>query len=256
MAKRIVALLLSLVLASCITEPTTTPTLTLAQVVTTPALEGIVTVWCASYAEELGLSPIELEILPPDEALAVAESGEVELVITGVEPPPGWFAVPLKIEGIAVVVHPSNPLRVFSMEDLAAIFTGSVTSWQELGGADKQIQPVIPLPGDEVRIRFENLVLGSSPPSPATQLGPTPLAVSMIVAEDPGAIGYLPFSLVTEEVRSIRVDGVLPGPSTIQDGRFPLRLEILALAPEEPIGVAYDWLAWLQSSQPTENPQQ
>ena len=254
MAKRIVALLLSLMLASCTTEPTTTPTLTLAQVVTTPALEWIVARWCASYAEELGLSPIELEILPPDEALAVAESGEVELVITGREPLTDWFAVLLKIEGIAVVVHPSNPLRVFSTEDLAAIFTGSVTSWQELGGADEQIQPVIPLPGDEVRIRFENLVLGGSPPSPDAQLGPTPLAVSMIVAEDPGAIGYLPFSLVTEEVRPIRVDGVLPGPSTVQDGRFPLRLEILALAPKEPVGVAYDWLVWLQSSQPTENP--
>ncbi len=254
MAKRIVVLMLSLVLTSCTTEPTTTPTLTLAHVVTTPALEGIVTWWCTSYADELGLSPIELEILPPNEALAVAESGEVELVITGVEPPPGWFAVLLEIEGIAVVVHPSNPLRVFSMEDLAAIFTGEVTSWQELGGADKQIQPVIPLPGDEVRIRFENLVLGGSPPSPAAQLGPTPLAVSMIVAGDPGAIDYLPFSQVTEEVRPIRVDGILPGSSTIQDGRYPLRLEILALSPEEPTGVAYEWLAWLQSSQSTGNP--
>ena len=254
MAKRNVVLLLSLVLASCSPEPTPTPTPTIAHVVTTPALEGIVTWWCASYAEELGLSPIELEILPPDEALAVAKSGEVELVISGVEPPPDWFAAVLKIEGIAVVVHPSNPLRVFSMEELAAIFTGSITSWQELGGVDEPIQPVIPLPGDEVRIHFEKLILGDSRPSPAAQLGPTPLAVSMIVAEDPGAIGYLPFSLVTEEVRPIRVDGVLPGPSTIQDGRFPLRLEILALAPDEPIGAAYDWLVWLQSTQPIENP--
>ena len=254
MAKRIVTLLLSLVFASCTTEPTAIPTLIPAQVVTTPALEGIVNWWCASYAEELGLSPIELEILPPGEAIAVAKSGKAELAIIGVEPPPDWFATLLKIEGIAVVVHPTNPIRVFSMEDLAAIFTGSVTSWQELGGADKQIQPVIPLSGDEVRIRFENLVLGDSPPSPAALLGPTPLAVSMIVAEDPGAIGYLPFSLVTEEVRPIRVDGVLPGLTTIQDGRFPLRLEILALAPKEPIGVAYDWLVWLQSSQSHGNP--
>ena len=254
MAKRNVVLLLSLVLASCSPEPTPTPTPTIAHVVTTPALEGIVTWWCASYAEELGLSPIELEILPPAEALAVAKSGEVEVVISGVEPPPDWFAAVLKIEGIAVVVHPSNPLRVFSMEELAAIFTGSITSWQELGGVDEPIQPVIPLPGDEVRIHFESLIPGDSRPSPAAQLGPTPLAVSMIVAEDPGAIGYLPFSLVTEEVRPIRVDGVLPGPSTIQDGRFPLRLEILALAPDEPIGAAYDWLVWLQSTQPIDNP--
>ena len=254
MAKRVIVLMVSLMLSSCTAEPIPTPSLTLAHVVTTPALEGIVTGWCASYAEELGLSPIELDILPPEEALAAAESGEAELVITAVEPPTGWFAALLKIEGIAVIVHPSNPLRVFSMEDLAAIFTGSITSWQELGGDEKQIQPIIPLPGDEVRIRFENLILSGSPPSPATQLGPTPLAVSMMVTEDPGAIGYLPFSLVTEEVRPSRVDGVLPGSTTIQDGRFPLRLEILALAPKEPIGVVYEWLVWLQSSQPTAIP--
>ena len=254
MAKRIVVLMLSLALASCTTAPTTTPTPALAHIVTTPALEGIVTWWCASYADELGLSPIELEILPPNEALAAAESGIVELVIAGLEPPPGWFATLLSIEGIAVVVHPSNPLRAFDMEDLAAIFAGKVTSWQELGGADKYIQPVIPLPGDEVRVRFEALVLDGLPPSPAARLGPTPLSTSMIVAEDPGAIGYLPFSQVTEEVRSVRVEGILPGPSTVQDGRYSLRLEILALAPQEPTGVAYELLAWLQSSKPTEKP--
>ncbi|MCK5634384.1 MAG: hypothetical protein KAI06_04830, partial [Anaerolineales bacterium] len=62
-----------------------------------------------------------------------------------------------------------------------------------------------------------------------------------------GAIGFLPYTAVGEKIRPIRVEGVLPGPATIHDGRYPLPLSILAIAPHEPSGEIRAWLAWLQS---------
>jgi hypothetical protein len=55
-------------------------------------------------------------------------------------------------------------------------------------------------------------------------------------------------------VRAVRVDGVLPTATNVQDGRYVLQLEILALAHEEPGGATRIWLAWLQASLPIDSP--
>jgi ABC-type phosphate transport system substrate-binding protein len=90
------------------------------------------------------------------------------------------------------------------------------------------------------------MAMPGSPVSSSALLAPDPAAVLSLVAEDAGAIGYLPLSQVTEEVRVARIDGILPGASTIADGRYPLRLTVLATAPQEPSGQVRDWIGWLQ----------
>jgi ABC-type phosphate transport system substrate-binding protein len=137
---------------------------------------------------------------------------------------------------------------------LTAIFHGDIESWAELDGEDLPIQPVIPLPGDEIREYFDIHVLEDSGFSPDAYLAPSPLAMIEMVAEDEGAIGIMPLTQVTDMVRIVRIDGILPQSSTVGDGRYPLRIEILALAPERPGGTTHEWLAWLQASLPIHSP--
>jgi ABC-type phosphate transport system substrate-binding protein len=77
--------------------------------------------------------------------------------------------------------------------------------------------------------------------------------VSMVMA-NPYAIGYVPLSYTTDEARIVRVDGSLPGSSNLGDGTYPLLLEVVAMAPEEPTGPLRDWLIWLQSEQSPDTP--
>jgi phosphate transport system substrate-binding protein len=77
--------------------------------------------------------------------------------------------------------------------------------------------------------------------------------VSMILA-NPYTIGYVPLSYSAEEPRIVRVDGILPGESTLADGTYPLLLEVVAMAPEEPTGPLRDWLVWLQAEQTPDTP--
>ncbi len=176
-------------------------------------------------------------------------AGDSELALAGGTPPDGWFATPLFEEGIAVIVHPGNRVRSYTLEDLAAVFSGQVRNWSDLGGANQAIQPIIPIATDEIRVQFESIVLGELSPAVNTLLAPTPSAMNRMIAEDPGAVGYIPLSILSEQVRAVRVEKFLPSIKSVQDGDYPLSITVLAFAPKEPIGALRDWLVWIQDKQ-------
>jgi hypothetical protein len=247
-AKRLLWTLLFLMLASCGPSSSTTPTLDLLpRLAVTPALEAWVASSLTAYREDHGSLEFTVEVLSYEAALEAAESEAVELVVVGWEPPSDWFATPLDVEGIAVVVNPGNPVRNYTLYDLAAIFSGRLRLWDELGWGEGIVQPVIPLAGDEARRRFEDVVMAGESPTGNALLAPSSEAMAAAVAADPNAIGFMSMSYATEDVRGVRVDGVLLGESSLADGRYPLWLEVIATAPQEPTGALRDWLAWVQA---------
>lgn len=251
MPNRWVVILVCLILiAACAPAPTPSPTLQVARIVTTSAFESTAAEWAATFAFGQQSVLMEIEIMTPQAALKAIDAGEADVIIAGVKPPQGWFASPLWVEGIAVVVHPSNSARRLSTDDLISIFTGRITTWSELKGENWAIQPIVPFSGDDLRAQFETQVLNDAPVTPNALLAPNPSAMASMVAEDEGAIGILPFSYITPEVLTVIVDGIIPTVSNLQNGLYPLSIEVLALAPEEPVGVARDWLAWMQSLLP------
>ena len=234
-------------LSACAPAATPAPTPVVQQVIRTPAFADLVKTWFDGYLQINPDSYITLVSQPPETALASLEGATGDVVIGGLTPPAGWFATPLSEDGIVVVVHPDLHLRDLSIDELAAIFTGRLSSWESLADIDLQIQPVIPLPGDEVRAAFQSTVMSGQRFTNNALLGPSPAAVLQLVDENEGAVGFLPYSAVDEKARPIRVEGTLPGPATIHDGRYPLPISILAIAPQEPSGEIRAWLAWLQS---------
>lgn len=248
MVNRCIGILLFLLfISACASAPTPSPTPQIARILTTSAFEGTVADWAAMFTETQESVLIETDTLAPQAAIDAVTAGKADLVVAGVNPPPGWFATPLWIEGIAVVVHPSNSTRRLSTEDLREIFTGRVTSWGEFKGDNLDIQPIVPFPGDDVRSQFETQVLSDTHFTPNSLLAPNPSVMVSMVMEDEGAIGILPLSLVTNEVLDVILDDIIPTMSNVQKGLYPLRIEILALAPKEPAGVVREWLAWVQS---------
>jgi hypothetical protein len=247
-AKRLLSTLVFLLLASCGTSSSSpaSPDL-LPRLAVTPALEAWVASSLTAYQEDHGPLEFTVEVLSYEAAVEAAEGTHLELVIAGWEPPGDWFATPLGMEGIAVVVHPGNPVRNYALVELAAIFSGRLRSWDELGWLEGIVQPVVPLASDEARRRFEDVVMAGESPTGNALLAPSTEAMAAAVATDPNAIGFMPMSQSAEDVRSVRVDGVLLGESSLADGRYPLWLEVIATAPQEPTGALRDWLAWVQA---------
>jgi ABC-type phosphate transport system substrate-binding protein len=241
-----IAPLIFLLLAACTPTPTPTPPPPTPRIATTPYFEPLVSSWISAYAAEQSTTPFELVVFPVAEGLDALAAGDVDLLITAEGALDDGFATPLRTEGIGIILHPTNQLRDFSLEDLRDILSGRIDHWEQLDGSDEIIQLYLPLPSEPLRTQFERL-LALNATSPTAHLAPSPAAMLSLVREDPGAIGLLPHSLASDDVRIAGVNAVTPSEGTLQDGRYPLTLEIVATAPSEPEGTARDWLAWLQS---------
>jgi phosphate transport system substrate-binding protein len=177
-------------------------------------------------------------------ALESVEAKNSALVLTSMEPPPGWFATPLGIEPVVLIVNTDNPLRDLTSDDIVGIFTGRTDNWEALDGPDLAIQAVIPLEGAETRSYLQQVLLGDRQFTSSALLGPNPEAMLSLVQDDLGAVGILPLSAVSGDVALVSIDGRDP----MQGNGYPFAIEVLGIAPEEPGGIVRDWLAWLQAA--------
>jgi phosphate transport system substrate-binding protein len=50
---------------------------------------------------------------------------------------------PVAWDALTVVVHKSNPIESISLEQLRSVFTGKITNWSQLGGADQPLELLI-----------------------------------------------------------------------------------------------------------------
>jgi phosphate transport system substrate-binding protein len=102
---------------------------------------------------------------------------------------------------INFVVHPSNPLKS-SLTDaqLKDIFTGKITSWKEVGGADQPIMVVAELPGFGTRSNIVASFLGGSEITDKARTMQALVQVVQVVGQVPNAIGYGNSASITHAV--------------------------------------------------------
>ncbi|MCL6451556.1 MAG: phosphate ABC transporter substrate-binding protein [Acetobacteraceae bacterium] len=134
----------------------------------------------------------------------------------------GLVAVPIARDALALVVHPSNPVRDLDREQIRALFSGAVPDWSKVGGTDRRVTLIIREEGSGTRSAFEDLIMQGVRNSPRALVQDSNGSVRETVAQDPAAIGYISLGLVNQRVRPLRVDGVEPRPETVRDGTYPL----------------------------------
>jgi phosphate transport system substrate-binding protein len=98
---------------------------------------------------------------------------------------------PVAIDGIAIVVHPSVEIPGLTLDQLRQIYTGEVTNWSELGGADLSIQAFSRQPQESGTANyFQENVLQDQPFGPEVTYFTTTTAAIRQLRETPGAIYY------------------------------------------------------------------
>lgn len=96
------------------------------------------------------------------------------------------------LDGLAVLVHPDNPLQSLSREQLRQIFAGRVRDWSALGGRPGAITVVGRATDTGGHELLSALVLAGGRQAPTTSVQADSAAVAAAVARDPRAIGYVP----------------------------------------------------------------
>lgn len=116
------------------------------------------------------------------------------------------------VVGMAPVAHKGVGIDNLTQQQLIDIFTGKVTNWKEVGGADQQIVLVNRPESSGTRATFVKWALNDSKElrKDGGLEEESSGNVRKIVSETPGAIGYLAFSYFDESIKPLKLDGVEP----------------------------------------------
>lgn len=126
------------------------------------------------------------------------------------------------IDGIAVITNKSCSIKDVTSKDLAKIYSGEITDWDELGGKEQPIVVIGREAGSGTRDAFEELLEVKDDCVYAQELDSTG-AVLAKVAATPGAIGYVSLDVVDDTVSELKIDGVEPTEEEILAGKYMLQ---------------------------------
>lgn len=152
-------------------------------------------------------------------------------------------------DAIAIIVHPSNKIKNVTMKQLQDILSGKITSWKELGGADKPIQLVNDSAGAGTRAALEELVMGKNKEK---NIKGTPVTLKSVVvnssaemkasiAHSKYGLGYLPFNYLDSSVKTLSINGITASYAGAHKGEYPLFRDLYyAIKKDNPgLGLAY-----------------
>jgi len=163
----------------------------------------------------------------------------------GVNPVPTIIAN----DGIAIIVHPENPIDEISLDQLKAIYTGGISRWSELGGTNR---PIVVISRDVASGTFEvfkKLVLKGENVRPDAIRLASNKAVAITVAKTPDAIGYVGLGFLSPEVKPLKVDGVSPTPENVISGKYKIVRPLYMYTNGEPKGLAKEFIQFILSDE-------
>lgn len=142
----------------------------------------------------------------------------------------GLQPILIAYDAIAIIVHPSNPVRALTSTQVREIFAGQVRDWQELGGRPGRITCITREEGSGTRAAFEELIMQHKAEiSPEAIVQDSTGAARAIVAGDPNGIAYISLGMATPEVAVVSLDGVQPTFDFVCQGRYKLTRPFLFL---------------------------
>lgn len=185
-----------------------------------------------------------------DEEIAQAKSKGRNPVQTQV----GW-------DGLAVIVHPSNPVSELTIDQLADIFTGRVANWKDVGGADHPIVVLSRESNSGTHVYFKEHVLnkgdskGTEEYAAEAMLLSSSQAIHDEVMNNESAIGYLGLGYVDDKVKALKVarkaaePAVAPEPARVLDHTYPISRPLFVYTDGDPAGLVKQYIDFCLSSE-------
>ncbi|MDR1394885.1 MAG: phosphate ABC transporter substrate-binding protein [Deltaproteobacteria bacterium] len=148
-------------------------------------------------------------------------------------------------DGLAVVVHPGNPVRNLTLAQLRGIYLGTVTNWRQVGGEDRVI---VPINRDSSSGTFEmwvEMVLLGQRHRPDAQVQSSSGAVAYAVAGNRCAVGYTGLGFLSPKVAVAAVGGVKASLEAVTDGTYPIARDLYIFSREDISRSAQKFLDYL-----------
>jgi phosphate transport system substrate-binding protein len=142
--------------------------------------------------------------------------------------------IKVALDGLAVVVNPNNPVTKLTIDQLAAIFTGKITNWKELGGKDERIVILSREVNSGTHVYFKEHVLRKNDPASKEEFAPSALmlsssqAIADEVAGNAAAIGYYGMGYISKRQKPLFIakdeksEYEAPTIENVISGKYPI----------------------------------
>jgi len=128
----------------------------------------------------------------------------------------------IAMDGVCVVVHPSNPVSALSTEQVRQIYMGHITNWKDVGGADMPIVAISRDTSSGTYETFHNLVMNKEKMAGSVEYVNSNPQAHARVKTTVGAVGYVGLGFVDNDVKALKIDGIMPSRKTIASGVYPV----------------------------------
>ena len=137
----------------------------------------------------------------------------------------------LAYDGIAIIVHPDNPVSDLTIEQIAQLYTGEITNWKDVGGNDAEVVLIGREAASGTRDGFESIT-GTKEKCQYRQELTSTGDVITAVSQNPDAIGYASRASIKDSVKALNVDGVTPSEATVKDGSYKVQRPFVLVTAE------------------------
>jgi phosphate transport system substrate-binding protein len=146
----------------------------------------------------------------------------------------GLKTFPFAIDGVAVAVHPANPVANLSPQQVQEIFAGKIANWKDVGGNDAPINLFTRDEASGTREVFWEKLLKKGAVAEKANVVASNGAMKVALAQDPNAIGYLGIGHVDASVKAVNLDGVEPTQENAKNGKYPVIRQLYMNTKGEP----------------------
>ncbi len=153
------------------------------------------------------------------------------------------------LDGIAVIVHPSNQVDGLSIEQIKKIYTGEISNWNEVGGKKMKITVISRDSASGTFETFNELALDKERVRPDSLLQASNQAVAQTVSRTPGAIGYVGLGYLSSAVKGVDVDGVEPTNGNVVNGSYKLARKLFMYTNGAPEGIVKSFIDFVLSEE-------
>lgn len=153
------------------------------------------------------------------------------------------------VDGIAVVIHPSNPINNLSLEQIRDIFSGKINNYKEVGGPDKRIVLVEREDGSGTRSMFESFVMNNTDVSTRALQKPASGAIRFTISGNEYAIGYLGIGYLDGTIKPVSINGVAPTEENIRTHHYPISRNLYLITKGDPTGLTKEFIDFIMSDE-------
>jgi phosphate transport system substrate-binding protein len=141
------------------------------------------------------------------------------------------------LDGLAMIVHPSNPVLNLTDAQIADIFSGRIKNWKQVGGPNFPIVVIQRESNSGTQETFKELVMKKGAVVSSAETQASNGAVKSRVSQTRGAIGFVGLGYLDSTVKKVSVNGVLPASATVKNGSYKLARELYMYTNGRPAGM-------------------